>query len=96
MVPERETVLDGEAGDGVNVLFFASAREVTGTKRGNFSIAEAPTVAQLTAALRARYGTRLEEVLPTCAIWVNGSPAGPHDALHDGDEVALLPPVSGG
>jgi molybdopterin converting factor small subunit len=37
-------------------------------------------------------------VLASARVWVNGDdPAdGPHTQLHDGDEVAVLPPVSGG
>jgi molybdopterin converting factor small subunit len=29
-------------------------------------------------------------------VWVNGEPAEPTQAIDDGDEVAVLPPVSGG
>jgi molybdopterin converting factor small subunit len=29
-------------------------------------------------------------------VWVNGEPASPNDPVRDDDEVAVLPPVSGG
>ena len=85
--------LDGVVVARVTVLFFASAREAAGTHRASF---QAPTVAELMAQLRSVYGPELESVLPTCAVWVNGSPAAPGTSLEDGDEVAVLPPVSGG
>jgi molybdopterin converting factor small subunit len=47
-------------------------------------------------ALVATYGPDLERVLCTCAIWVNGEPVPSSYVLRAGDEVAVLPPVSGG
>lgn len=44
----------------------------------------------------ARYGERFVALLPTCRVWVNGEPADWADAVRDADEVAVLPPVSGG
>ena len=35
-------------------------------------------------------------LLPTCGVWVNGDFADRADRVHDTDEVAVLPPVSGG
>jgi molybdopterin converting factor small subunit len=35
-------------------------------------------------------------LLPNCRVWVNGEPADGADAVRDDDEVAVLPPVSGG
>ncbi|MFP5489064.1 MAG: MoaD/ThiS family protein [Acidimicrobiia bacterium] len=35
-------------------------------------------------------------MLGTCRIWVNGEPAGPDDPVGTADELAVLPPVSGG
>jgi molybdopterin converting factor small subunit len=50
------------------------------------------------AVLRDRYGAPFAEVLATSRVWVNGDEpaAGDDTALHDGDELAVLPPVSGG
>ncbi len=79
----------------VTVLFFAAAREAVGTPRAVLAGA-GTTVAQLLDRLRSTYGDQLEAVLPSCSIWVNRSPAGPGDILRGGDEVALMPPVSGG
>jgi molybdopterin converting factor small subunit len=48
--------------------------------------------------LRASYGPDFANVLDTARVWVNGEEplAGDLTELHDGDEVAVLPPVSGG
>lgn len=72
---------------------FASAREAAGTGRDEMPGA---TVADVLDGARARYGDAFAAVLPSCRVWVNGEVA--HDAtpVGDRDEVAILPPVSGG
>lgn len=75
------------------VRLFAAARDAAGTGRDELPGA---TVADVLAAAAHRYGTSFEAVLPTCRIWVNGEPAGPSDAVSAADELAVLPPVSGG
>ena len=35
-------------------------------------------------------------LMPTCRIWVNGEPAEGGTTVAETDEVAVLPPVSGG
>jgi molybdopterin converting factor small subunit len=84
-------------GDGelITVLFFASAREAAGTRSALFG-SVGRTLGQLSGELVATYGPDLGRVLSTCAIWVNGQPAPPSWVLCAGDEVAVLPPVSGG
>jgi ThiS family len=48
--------------------------------------------------MAGRYGTEFAAVLARSRVWVNGDEAlaGSLTELHDGDEVAVLPPVSGG
>jgi molybdopterin converting factor small subunit len=72
---------------------FASAREAAGCSR-----AELPgdTVAAVVAAAVEAYGDRFAALLPTCRVWLNGEPAAADDPVCDRDEVAVLPPVSGG
>lgn len=72
---------------------FAAAREAAGTGR-----AELPgtTVGDVLAAARDRYGAAFADVLTTCRIWVNGDAAVETDPVGPNDEVAVLPPVSGG
>jgi molybdopterin converting factor small subunit len=89
--------LEQEKDDGqwVTVLLFAGAREAAGTGRAR-ARADGRTVTELLDELVSAYGTELEAVLATCAIWVNGSPATGSTRLVHRDEVAVLPPVSGG
>jgi molybdopterin converting factor small subunit len=77
----------------VVLLFFAEARLAAGTGREDVA---ARSVAELLEAARARHGDRLAAVLDRARVWVNGDPVAPGHRLHDGDEVAILPPVSGG
>jgi sulfur-carrier protein len=72
---------------------FASAREAAGTGR---DVVDGSTVADVLSASIERYGAAFAAVLPTCRVWVNGEPAEPDVAVGEADEVALLPPVSGG
>jgi molybdopterin converting factor small subunit len=77
----------------VVLLLFAEARLAAGTGREDVS---ARSVGELLDAARSRHGDRFGAVLNRARIWVNGDPVSPGHLLHDGDEVAVLPPVSGG
>jgi sulfur-carrier protein len=72
---------------------FASVRIAAGTGRDDVP---GDTVAEVLDEARRRYGTDFAAVLQGCRVWLNGEPADPGAAVHDGDEVAVLPPVSGG
>lgn len=72
---------------------FASAREAAGTARDTLPGA---TVAEVLASARAAYGPSFASVLETCKVWVNGEEADESTPVTDDDEVAVLPPVSGG
>jgi molybdopterin synthase sulfur carrier subunit len=72
---------------------FAQAREAAGT---GSDVIDGATVDEVLAHARARYGPGFAELLPSCRVWVNGEPAAGGDAVGDDDEVAVLPPVSGG
>ena len=72
---------------------FAAAREAAGTGRDDVAGA---TVGDVLDAAVARYGERFEAVLGTCRVWVNGEPAARQQSVSPTDEVAVLPPVSGG
>ncbi len=55
------------------------------------------TVREVLDAAVARHGAAFAEVLPTCRIWLNGDDADlDDDPVTVDDEVAVLPPVSGG
>lgn len=72
---------------------FASIREAAGTKSVEI---DGPTVGEIIATAQSRFGSGFGELVPTCRVWLNGEPADLTDAVGAGDEVALLPPVSGG
>lgn len=79
----------------VRVLLFASARELAGAAEARFPYA-GRSLAELRQHLASVYGEGFGELLACCATWVNGEPARPEQLLAPGDEVAVLPPVSGG
>ena len=82
----------------VRLLLFAAAREAAGRGIDEYDREAAPSVGALLGAATSRYGPTFEAVLATARVWVNGDEpaAGSATRLADGDEVAVLPPVSGG
>jgi len=92
-----DTAAGGDVGTAtrarVTLLMFASAREAAGTGREQMS---ASTVSEVLDEARCRYGERFAAVLERCRVWLNGEPVAIDHPLDDGDEVAVLPPVSGG
>jgi sulfur-carrier protein len=72
---------------------FAAAREAAGT-----AVDDVPgaTLGEVLAAASDRYGPKFTAVLDTCQVWVNGETADTSCMVRDADEVAVLPPVSGG
>ena len=54
------------------------------------------TVREVLDGAVARYGDEFGEVVRTCRVWVNGETADPDTPIGPSDEVAVLPPVSGG
>lgn len=77
----------------VAVRLFAAAREAAGTKQDDLPGA---TVDEVLAEASRRYGPVFAAVLETSRVWVNGEPANGDEVVGPGDEVAVLPPVSGG
>ncbi len=75
------------------VRLFASAREAAGT---GTDVIDGATVAEILRSAESRYGDRFRDVLATCRIWVNGDDVPLDTAVGPNDELAVLPPVSGG
>ena len=75
------------------IRLFAGAREAAGTDR---DVVDGDTVGAVLDAAVGRYGSGFAAILGSCRVWVNGEPAERHDAVTGSDEVAVLPPVSGG
>jgi molybdopterin synthase sulfur carrier subunit len=84
---------DKPAPVSVTLLLFASAREAAGTGRATL---HASTVADVLEQARGLYGPGFEMVLEGSRVWLNGEPTLEAQPLRQGDEVAVLPPVSGG
>ncbi|MGZ5292341.1 MAG: MoaD/ThiS family protein [Actinomycetota bacterium] len=77
----------------VTVRLFAALRDLAGSSEVE---AEGETVADLVEVLGARFGQRFEQIARVGSVVVDGERARPETALRGGEEVALLPPVSGG
>lgn len=76
----------------VQVLLFALFREQAGQARLQLELPEGSTVADAKALLEAQYPLQLTGGLAA----INEQLAQSSDPLKDGDELAFLPPVSGG
>ena len=79
----------------VRVLFFGLLKDLVGKASDSLELPEGASV----RAVLEHYGSgnpRLKEYLPSLALAVNQQYASPDTKLKADDEVALLPPVSGG
>lgn len=72
---------------------FAQARETAGVGRAEV---EGTTVGEVVAAACERYGEPFAAIVRTSRVWLNGQAADDGDPVGPDDEVAILPPVSGG
>ena len=72
---------------------FGPAKEAAGT--GNV-LAPGATVGEMLMWASATFGPAFEQVLASSRVWVNGEAAEPDWLVVDTDEVAILPPSSGG
>jgi molybdopterin converting factor subunit 1 len=79
----------------LDVIFFALYRERAGLSSLVLELPEAGTVADLTDAVRARF-PNLAPPGVKIVVAVNAEYADPELVLQEGDQVCLIPPVSGG
>jgi len=79
-------------------VLFARAREAAGRGHDDVALDGESTLGAVLDELRTRYGAGFAAVLDASRVWVNGDEpvAGDATTVHAGDEVAVLPPVSGG
>jgi molybdopterin converting factor subunit 1 len=78
----------------INILAFGIAREICGAKSFELELPEQSDTAALQSMLQAKF-PRLAG-LASCQLAVNAEYAQAPTLLADGDEVAIIPPVSGG
>jgi molybdopterin converting factor subunit 1 len=79
---------------GVKVRFFARLRELAGTEIEALEVAPGSTIGGIYEELRRRHPGLPGEVAIGAAL--NREVADWGDVVADGDEVAFIPPVSGG
>ena len=79
----------------VRVLFFGMLKDRMGKSSDLLELPEGASIRDLLAHYETEV-PRLKESLPALAVAVNQVYASPEAKLKAGDEVALLPPVSGG
>ena len=77
----------------VRVRLFAVLRELAGA---SFAEVSGRTVGELADALSAAHGERFAQIVEVSSFVVNGERASRETVIAEGDEVAILPPVSGG
>ena len=77
----------------VRVRLFAALREQAGASEVE---ASGSTVGDIVDELSGRYGDRFAKIAAVGSFVVNGERAPRETPVTEGDEVALLPPVSGG
>lgn len=78
----------------IRLLTFGIARDICGGSEVALDLPEGATVGQLRETLLQRFPRLLD--LRALAIAVNSEYARDEQVLHPDDEVALIPPVSGG
>src|SRR5690348_3010285 len=79
----------------IRVLFFGLLKDVCGRAAESVTLRDGATVADLLDYYEQRIPT-LKTFLPSVALSVNQECSSPERSLRPNDEVAFLPPVSGG
>jgi MoaE-MoaD fusion protein len=79
----------------IRVLFFGILKDLVGRSSETLEFPAGARVDDLLSRY-VQQSKRIQEMLPSLALSVNQEYSRPDRQLHDGDEVALLPPVSGG
>ncbi len=82
---------------GLRVKLFAESAEVAGEREVSV---QPGSVDEATDQLVDRFGEEMRRVLSTSQLWLNGVASDVSGVegvvLLDGDEIAVIPPVSGG
>ncbi len=76
----------------VSVIYFGPLKNITNCSSESF---EQTSFMQLKQNIIQKYGSDIEELMRYCAFWKNGEEFD-EDIIGEGDEIEILPPVSGG
>ncbi len=79
----------------VKILLFASFREAVGTSQSTLNVKPDAKLSDVWETLVGEH-PRLAPHSGTAAYAINGTYAKPEERVREGDEIAFLPPVSGG
>lgn len=79
----------------IKVLFFASCRDLVGTGEKEITLDDGATMADLISEIASEHA-RFIEMAPSLMVSANQEYVEREHVLSDGDEVAFIPPVSGG
>lgn len=79
----------------IQVLFFGPIRDLVGLREDSLDLPDGDRLAQVFEHYASRF-PRLREMAGSIVLALNQQFSSPSAPLTDGDEVALLPPVSGG
>jgi molybdopterin converting factor small subunit len=77
----------------VRLRLFGPARQAAGTAS---ILLSGQNVAEVIGAAEEQFGEAFSQVMAVSKVWLNGEPVQPDARVNDGDEVAVIPPVSGG
>lgn len=90
---ENADGLAGSVAAMARLRLFAGLRDLAGT---NSIDIDEPTVGQVLESAAERFGPSFSEAAQRARVWVNGDEADAGQPVAASDEVALIPPVSGG
>ena len=79
----------------VNVLYFAGAKEATGVRMESMKLPKNTAVKELLSNLSLMH-PKIRDMLNIVQISVNYEVVDRDTILNEGDEVGILPPISGG
>ena len=79
----------------ITVLYFAGAKDATGKRRESIKMPMDTTISELLSVISSTH-PKISNILNSMKVAVNYRVVGVDAILKEADEVALLPPVSGG
>ncbi len=75
------------------LILLGPAHEAAGIRRDDV---DGSSVSEVLANARTRYGPNFAAVLAVSTVWLNGDTATLTQPVGPSDEIAVVPPVSGG